>query len=71
MIGMAPQGSSLRAALYPKGQLRCKVFCIGLGGGSLPLFLSHHFPGMDIEVVEIDPVVIAAAQTTMGFPADR
>jgi hypothetical protein len=25
---------------------RLKVLCIGLGGGSLPLFLAHHFPNM-------------------------
>lgn len=49
----------------------CRVLCIGLGGGTLPLFLAHHFPGMDIHVVELDPVVIAAAQQAMGFPKDR
>jgi len=68
---MAPTGSSLSSALYPSTGLRCRVLCIGLGGGSLPLFLSHHFPGMDVEVVEIDSVVIEAARTAMGFPEDR
>ena len=73
LVGMAPRGSSLSAALHPNptSQLRCRVLCIGLGGGSLPLFLSHHFPGMEVEVVEIDPAVIAAARTAMGFPQDR
>ena len=73
LVGMAPQGSSLSAALHhdPSSQLRCRVLCIGLGGGSLPLFLSHHFPGMEVDVVEIDQAVITAARTAMGFPQDR
>ena len=48
----------------------CAV-CIGLGGGSLPLFLAHHFPGMLVQAVELDPVVLAAASQAMGFPLDR
>lgn len=55
-------------ALQPPG---CKVLVLGLGGGSVPLFLSHHFPSMNIDVVEIDPVVIRAASEAMGFPSDR
>lgn len=27
-------------------QQRLRVLCIGVGGGSLPLFLAHHFPSM-------------------------
>ena len=27
-------------------QRRLRALCIGVGGGSLPLFLAHHFPGM-------------------------
>ena len=46
-----------------------RVLCIGLGGGSLPLFLHHHYPGMAIDVVEIDPVVVQAAIQAMGFPS--
>ncbi len=45
--------------------------CIGVGGGSLPLFLSHHFPGMHVEAVELDSAVLAAASQAMGFPLDR
>ena len=48
----------------------CAV-CIGLGGGSLPLFLAHHFPGMLVQAVELDPVVLAAASQAMGFPLNR
>ncbi len=48
----------------------CAV-CIGIGGGSLPLFLAHHFPGMLVQAVELDPVVLAGASQAMGFPIDR
>lgn len=45
-----------------------KALSIGIGGGSLPLFLLGHFPLMSIDAVEIDPVVMEAAQSVMGFP---
>ena len=48
----------------------CAV-CLGIGGGSLPLFLAHHFPGMLVQAVDLDPVVLAAASQAMGFPLDR
>lgn len=47
------------------------ALCIGIGGGSLPLFLSHHFPGMRVEAIDLDPAVLAAASQAMGFPLDR
>ena len=25
-----------------------RALCIGMGGGSLPMFLAHHFPGMQV-----------------------
>ena len=52
-------------------QAACHALCLGLGGGSLPLFLSHHFPGMFVQAVELDPVVLAAATQEMGLPAYR
>ncbi len=70
LVGLAPEGSSLSTAHSSNPSQPCRVLCIGLGGGTLPLFLAHHFPGMEIEVVEIDPVVIAAARA-MGFPDHR
>jgi len=45
---------------------RC-VF-VGLGSGALPAFVHHHFPAVQCEVVEIDPVVVFAATKFLGFP---
>jgi len=44
-----------------------QILCIGVGGGALPLFLAHHFPAATVQAVEIDPVVVEAATTHMGF----
>lgn len=45
-----------------------RVLFVGLGGGSLPLFFSHHFPRWSMDAIEIDPVVWEAATQVMGFP---
>jgi hypothetical protein len=45
-----------------------RILCVGLGGGSLPNFLNHHFPGALIDAIELDPIVAEAAHTAMGFP---
>lgn len=50
---------------------RPSVLCIGVGGGSLPLFMSYHFPGVRVEAVDLDPAVLTAASEAMGFPLDR
>ena len=52
-------------------EFRPCALCIGTGGGSLPLFLAHHFPGLLVQAVDLDPVVLAAATEAMGFPRDR
>ncbi len=49
----------------------CRALCIGLGGGSLPNFLSHHFPGLLVDAVELDPTVVTAATQCMGLPYSR
>lgn len=55
----------------PNHGSRCRALCIGLGGGSLPNFLSHHFPGLLVDAVELDPLVVTAATDYMGFPRQR
>lgn len=49
----------------------CRALCIGLGGGSLPNFLSHHFPGLVVDAIELDPTVVTAATQCMGLPYSR
>ncbi|CAI5462911.1 unnamed protein product [Closterium sp. Yama58-4] len=60
---------SVPPAASPTASPPLRVLCLGLGGGSLPLFLAHELPSAHIDAVEIDPAVIAAARQHMGFPA--
>ena len=72
MLGLMRDGDVLQRCLQTASagaaaaqQLR--ALCIGVGGGSLPLFLAHHFPGLRVDAVELDPAVLAAASQAMGF----
>jgi spermidine synthase len=47
------------------------VLAVGLGGGSIPMFIRRFFPDTHIETVEIDPVVIQAAHDYLGFIPDE
>lgn len=40
-----------------------RVLMVGLGGGSLVRHLLHHFPGLHLTVVELNPEVLAARDT--------
>ncbi|KAF3780738.1 hypothetical protein EJ110_NYTH38578 [Nymphaea thermarum] len=51
------------------GDRTLHILCIGLGGGSIPLFLASKIQGAIVHVVEIDPVVIKASIQAMGFPS--
>lgn len=44
-----------------------KVLLVGMGGGSLATFIHRHFPEVEIDVVEIDPVVVRLAKEYFGF----
>mmetsp|Transcript_20779 Transcript_20779/g.65576 ORF Transcript_20779/g.65576 Transcript_20779/m.65576 type:complete len:479 (-) Transcript_20779:22-1458(-) len=56
------------AALCEEGRpLRALV--VGLGAGSMPLWLTDRFPWLRCDVAEADPAVIAAATEALGFPA--
>jgi len=44
-----------------------RVLILGLGAGSLPNFLSHFYPDMKIDVVELNPEVIRLAKEYFGF----
>jgi spermidine synthase len=47
------------------------ILIIGLGGGTLPRTLEKLLPDADIDVVEIDPAVVAVAQQYFGFGPDE
>lgn len=43
------------------------LLVVGLGGGSLPVFVHDHFPKSRIEAVEIDPSMLEVATQWFGF----
>jgi spermidine synthase len=47
-----------------------RVLVVGLGGGSLPMFLRSVFPLVQIDAVDIDPAVIEVARRFLGFRED-
>lgn len=68
-IGLATVScAGLDLELVAEGKKQMQTLCIGLGGGSLPLFLVNKMPGCFVEVVDIDRTVISAATEFMGFP---
>lgn len=44
------------------------LLVLGLGGGALPHFLLHHYPGARIDVVEKEQAVIDLAHAFFGLP---
>jgi len=48
-----------------------RVLIVGLGGGTIPMFLHKHYPKVTIDVVDIDPVVVEAAKKHFGFKEDE
>jgi len=47
------------------------VLFVGLGGGTMPKFLHHHYPEVNVDVAEIDPVVIDVAKKYFGLKVDE
>lgn len=47
-----------------------RVLIVGLGAGSLAKYLHHHFQGSVVTVVEIEPLVHAAALQHFRFPPE-
>ncbi|EQB78943.1 methyltransferase-like protein 13-like isoform 1 [Camelus ferus] len=43
------------------------LLVVGLGGGSLPLFVHDHFPKSCVDAVEIDPCMLEVATRWFGF----
>jgi len=55
-------------ALCPQPE---RVLVVGLGGGTIPMFLRRYFPQTYIDAVEIDPEVIHVAKRFFGFREDE
>ncbi len=47
-----------------------RIMVVGLGGGSLPMFLRKHYPTAEIDAVDIDPEVVTVARKYFGFRED-
>lgn len=47
-----------------------RVLVVGLGGGTIPMFLRQAEPEMEIDVVEIDPAVVRVAREHLEFAPD-
>lgn len=47
-----------------------RLLVVGLGGGTLPMFLRRHYPEAVIDAVDIDPDVIDVAKKFFGFRED-
>src|SRR5713101_1830935 len=48
-----------------------RILVVGLGGGTLPMFLRGHYPAAAIDVAEIDPDVVDVAKKFFGFREDE
>jgi len=47
-----------------------RMLVVGLGGGTLPMFLRHYYPKATIDAVDIDPDVVRVAREYFGFKED-
>lgn len=48
-----------------------RILVVGLGGGAMPMFLRAVVPSAHIDVVDIDPDVVAVAKEYFGFREDE
>jgi spermidine synthase len=55
------------ALLYRPDPADCLI--VGLGGGAMVRFLNHFFPGVQVDVVEIDPEIVRVARQYFGAAA--
>ncbi|XP_048557015.1 eEF1A lysine and N-terminal methyltransferase-like [Triticum urartu] len=69
ICGLSLVASALSAAAS-SGE-RVSTTIVGLGAGSLPMFLRGCLPHLDIEVVELDPVMEEVATKYFGFSMDE
>jgi spermidine synthase len=62
---MSPYARGMFASYLYQPQPR-RVLIVGLGGGAMVRFLTHHEPQVEIDAVEIDPVVVRLADEYFG-----
>ncbi len=43
------------------------LLVVGLGGGTIPMFMRSHLPDSDIDVIEPDPAVVDVTRSHFGF----
>ncbi len=48
-----------------------RVLVVGLGGGTMPMFLRKYYPNATIDAVDIDPEVVHVAREYFGFKEDE
>ena len=48
-----------------------RMLVIGLGGGTMPMFLRNYYPAALIDVIDIDPDVVQVAKDYFGFREDE
>ncbi len=60
-----PYASAMMAGFLYRPEASSALL-VGLGGGALVRFLNHHFPGLQLDIVEIDPVVVRVARDFFG-----
>lgn len=65
-----PYTDYLHLPLLFRPEIR-RVLFVGLGGGTAPSRFHHDYPGMAIEVAEIDPEVVTTAHRYFELPQDR
>ena len=65
-----PYASVMLAGLALSEEPR-RILVVGLGGGTLPMFLRKHYPDATIDAVDIDPDVVTVAKEFFGFREDN
>lgn len=70
VIGAVVFGEEAEGAEEAEEFAAYPALCIGVGGGSIVMFLESYFPELDIDAVEVDPVVVAAASAMGVAPPD-
>ena len=48
-----------------------RMMIVGVGGGTMPMFLRHYYPEAVIDAVDIDPDVVHVAKTYFGLREDE